>query len=86
MRRLSPAAQEDPRLRVVAALESGRVRAYGQAAEMFEVSERSVGSWWRSSRAGDRRALLAVGRQPRFGMGELLDASARGAVLHAMRD
>lgn len=86
MRRLSPAAQEVLRLRVVAALESGRVRTYGQAAEMFGVSERSVGTWWRASRAGGRQALLAAVREPRSGKGELLDASARGAVLRAMRD
>jgi transposase len=86
MRRLSPVAQEDLRLRVVAALESGRVRTYGQAAEMFGVSERSVGTWWRAFRAGGRQAVLAAVRQSRTGMGELLDASARGAVLQAMRD
>ncbi|MFD9359785.1 helix-turn-helix domain-containing protein [Streptomyces sp. NPDC060031] len=51
MRRLSPDAQEDLRLRVVAALESGRVVTYGRAAEMFGVSERSVGSWWRAFKA-----------------------------------
>jgi transposase len=86
MRRLPPAAQEDLRLRVVAALESGRVRTYGQAAEVFGVSERSVGTWWRSSRAGGRQALLAAPRESRRGKGELLDDSARGAVLQAMRD
>ncbi|MCY0931532.1 IS630 family transposase [Streptomyces sp. H27-H1] len=86
MRRLSPAAQEDLRLRVVAALESGRVRTYGQAAEVFGVSTRSVGTWWRASRAGGRPALLAVVREPRAGKGELIDVSARGAVLAAMRD
>lgn len=41
MGRLPPAAQEDLRLRVVHALESGWVRTYGQAAQMFGVSERS---------------------------------------------
>ncbi|WP_408638742.1 helix-turn-helix domain-containing protein [Nocardia gipuzkoensis] len=46
-RRLSPAAQEVVRLRVVAALESERVRSYGEAAEVFGVSRRSVGTWWR---------------------------------------
>ncbi|MFI9081630.1 IS630 family transposase [Streptomyces sioyaensis] len=86
MRRLTPVAQEDLRLRVVAALESGRVRTYGQAAEVFGVSERSVGTWWRAFKTGGRQALLAVVAQPRTGMGELLDASARGAVLEAMRD
>jgi alkylated DNA nucleotide flippase Atl1 len=43
MRRLPPAAQEDLRLRVVSALESGRVRTYGQAAEMFGLG-RAKGS------------------------------------------
>ncbi|MBP2400786.1 helix-turn-helix domain-containing protein [Streptomyces syringium] len=58
-RRLGPAAQEVLRLRVVAALESGRVRGYRQAAEVFGVAERSVGSWWRKYQAwggrGSRR-------------------------------
>ncbi len=44
-RRLSPAAREVVRLRVVAALELGTVRTYRQAAEVFGVSARSVGSW-----------------------------------------
>ncbi|MPY32902.1 hypothetical protein FNH09_17005 [Streptomyces adustus] len=43
-RRPAPAAQEVVRLRVVAALESGYVRTYRQAAEVFGVSERSVGT------------------------------------------
>ncbi|MET9813995.1 helix-turn-helix domain-containing protein [Streptomyces sp. NPDC006355] len=55
-RRLPPVAREVVRLRVVAALESGTVRTYRQAAGMFGVSERSVGSWWRAYRAaGGRR-------------------------------
>ncbi|WP_073450259.1 IS630 family transposase [Streptomyces yunnanensis] len=86
MRRLTPAAQADLRLRVVAALESGQVRTYGQAAELFGVSERSVGTWWRALQAGGRQDLLAAVRPPRAGMGELLDSSARGAVLQALRD
>jgi transposase len=86
MRRLSPDAQEDLRLRVVAALESGRVATYGRAAEMFGVSERSVGTWWRAFKAGGKPALLAAERESRAGKGELLDDSARGAVLQAMRD
>ncbi|MGW8955996.1 helix-turn-helix domain-containing protein [Streptomyces sp. NPDC055709] len=53
-------------LRVVAALESGTVRSYRQAAETFGVSERSVGSWWRAYRAGGREAL-AVKRTLRPG-------------------
>ncbi|TWP44181.1 helix-turn-helix domain-containing protein [Lentzea tibetensis] len=47
-RRLSPAEREVLRLRVVAALESGRVEGYRRAAEVFGVSERSVGGWWRA--------------------------------------
>ncbi|MFD6324434.1 IS630 family transposase [Streptomyces sp. NPDC058442] len=86
MRRLPPAAQEDLRLRVVSALESGRVRTYGQAAELFGVSERSVGTWWRASRTGGRQALFTSVPEPRTGKGELIDESARGAVLQAMRD
>jgi len=42
--RLSPAEREVLRLRVVAALESGRVEGYRWAAEAFGVSERSVGT------------------------------------------
>ncbi|MFC8583002.1 winged helix-turn-helix domain-containing protein [Streptomyces sp. NPDC057217] len=86
MRRLSPAAQEDLRLRVVSALESGRLRTYGRAAEMFGASERSVGTSWRAGRAGGRQALLAVVPEPRSGKGESTSESARGAALQAMRD
>ncbi|GAQ51469.1 hypothetical protein a10_01249 [Streptomyces acidiscabies] len=86
MQRLSLAAQEDLRLRVVSALESGRVWTYGQAAEVFGVSERSVGTWWRAGRTGGRQALLAAVPEPRSSKGELIDESARGAVLRAMRD
>ncbi|WP_420803679.1 hypothetical protein, partial [Saccharothrix deserti] len=32
----------------MAALESGQVEGYRQAAEVFGVSVRSVGSWWRA--------------------------------------
>ncbi|MFB6590040.1 hypothetical protein ACFWDF_29840 [Streptomyces diastaticus] len=65
------------------------MRTYGQAAEMFGVSERSVGTWWRASRAGGRaggRCCSRQVREPRAGKGELIDESARGAVLQAMRD
>ncbi|MFD5430097.1 hypothetical protein [Streptomyces sp. NPDC127084] len=41
----SPAAQEVLRLRAVAALESGRVGSYRQAAALFGVSQRSVGTY-----------------------------------------
>jgi transposase len=65
-RRLHLAAREVVRLRVVAALESGQVRTYRQAAEMFGVSERSAGTWWRAHRGGGREAL-AVRRARRPG-------------------
>lgn len=86
MRCLPPAVQEDLRLRVVSALESGRVRTYGQAAKMFGISERSVGTWWRAGRTGGRQGLLAAVPEPPAGKGELIDESARGTALQAMRD
>ncbi|MFE7532625.1 IS630 family transposase [Kitasatospora sp. NPDC057542] len=86
MRRLSPTAQEGLRLRVVAAMASGQVRTYEQAAETFGVSERSVGTWWRAYQVGGRDALLAKKRQPRAGMGELIGKAERSAILQAMRD
>lgn len=67
LRRVVPVGREVVRLRVVAALESGAVGSYRQAAE---VSERSVGSWWRASRSGGREAL-AVKRESRPGPHEL---------------
>ncbi|MGM1058926.1 helix-turn-helix domain-containing protein [Saccharothrix sp. Mg75] len=48
--RLSPAEQEVLRLRVVAALEARQVEGYRRAAEVFGVSVRSVGTWWRAYR------------------------------------
>ncbi|MFJ3235921.1 helix-turn-helix domain-containing protein [Streptomyces sp. NPDC086787] len=35
----------------MAALESGRAGSYRQAAELFGVSQRSVGTWWRACQA-----------------------------------
>jgi transposase len=84
-RRLPPVAREVVRLRVVAALESGTVRTYRQAAEMFGVSERSVGSWWRAYRSGGRDAL-AVRRTRRPGPQELISDVDRGTLFQAMAD
>lgn len=84
-RRLSPAAREVVRLRVVAALELGTVRTYRQAAEVFGVSERSVGSWWRAYRGGGREAL-AVRRARRPGPHELISDEERGTLVQAMAD
>jgi transposase len=84
-RRLSPAAQEVVRLRVVAALESGRVRTYREAAEMFGVSRRSVGTWWRKYRAGGRE-VLAVPVKSRTGRDEAISAADRAVVFTAMAD
>ncbi len=71
---------------MIAALKSGRVGAYGQVAEMFGVSPRSVGTSWRAFQAGGRQALPAVVRQPRAGTGELPDNLARGAVVQTKPD
>lgn len=57
--RLSSAGQRVVRLRAVAVMESGRVRPSRQAVEVFGVSERSAGAWWRRYRVG-RRPVLAV--------------------------
>jgi transposase len=84
-RRLSPAEREVLRLRVVAALESGKVAGYRQAAEVFGVSERSVGSWWRAYRR-DGRGGLAVRRVRRPGPSELISVEERGTLFAAMAD
>ncbi|WP_461124399.1 helix-turn-helix domain-containing protein [Saccharothrix stipae] len=52
------------RLRVVAALESGKVEGYRQAAEVFGVSERSVGTWWRAYRRNGRDGLATRRGRP----------------------
>ncbi|GGZ92369.1 hypothetical protein GCM10010389_33770 [Streptomyces echinoruber] len=82
---MAPAGREVVRLRVVAALESGAVRTYRQAAELFGVSERSVGSWWRACRGGGREAL-AVRRRRRPGPQELISDEERGTLFQAMAD
>ena len=82
--RLSPAEQEVLRLRVVAALESGQVEGYRQAAEVFGVSVRSVGAWWRSYRREGRDGLAT--RRGRPGPAELIGAEDRGTLFAAMAD
>ncbi|ANZ13634.1 IS630 family transposase [Streptomyces noursei] len=84
-RLLSAAAQEVVRLRVVAALESGRVGSYREAAEVFGVSSRSVGTWWRAYRTGGREALAAP---VKTGMGrdELVSDQDRAVLFQAMAD
>jgi transposase len=72
-------------LRVVAALKAGRVRTYGQAAEMFGVSERSAGEWWRKYQAGGRQAL-AVPVKARTGPREKISPQDRAVVFQAMAD
>ncbi|MFG2639203.1 winged helix-turn-helix domain-containing protein [Streptomyces sp. NPDC048362] len=84
-RLLSPAAQEVLRLRVVAALESGRVGSYRQAAELFGVSQRSVGTWWRAYQARGLEAL-AVPVKARTGRGEVVSAEERAVLFQAMAD
>ncbi|WP_406472435.1 IS630 family transposase [Streptomyces sp. NBC_01615] len=69
----------------MAALEPDTVRTYRQAAEMFGVSERSMGSWWRAYRSGGREAL-AVRRIRRPGPQELISDEERGTPFQAMAD
>lgn len=84
-RGLGPAVQEVVRLRVVAALESGQVRTYRRAAEVFGVSERSVGTWWRKYRVMGREALAAPVKS-RSGPSELIGAEERAVLFQAMAD
>ncbi|WP_202919467.1 IS630 family transposase [Saccharothrix deserti] len=83
--RLSPAEQEVLRLRVVAALESGQVEGYRQAAEVFGVSVRSVGTWWRACQRNGRDSLV-VRRGRRPGPAELISPEERGTLFAAMAD
>ncbi|WP_424187598.1 IS630 family transposase [Actinokineospora sp. G85] len=83
--RLSPAEREVLRLRVVAALESGQVEGYKQAVEVFGVSVRSVGTWWRAyCRDGRDGLVVRPGRWP--GPAELIGPEDRGTVFAAMAD
>ncbi|WP_230565164.1 IS630 family transposase [Saccharothrix luteola] len=73
------------RLRVVAALESGRVESYRQATGVFGVSERSVGTWWRAYlREGCEGLAVRQGRRP--GPAELIGDEERGTLFAAMAD
>ena len=69
---MSPAEREVLRLRVLAALEAGRVEGYRQAAEVFGVSECSVGAWWRAYRRDGHDGLAT--REGRPGPAELISA------------
>ncbi|MCX5205909.1 IS630 family transposase [Streptomyces sp. NBC_00237] len=69
----------------VAALESGQVQTYRQAAEVFGVSVRSVGTWWRKYQAAGREALAAPVKS-RTGPGELIGAQDRAVLFQAMAD
>ncbi|MFJ8313714.1 MULTISPECIES: helix-turn-helix domain-containing protein [unclassified Streptomyces] len=77
--------REAVRLRVVAALESGAVDPYRRAAEVFSVSERPAGSWWRACQAGGRE-VLAVRRTRRPGPHELVSDQERAVLFQAMAD
>ncbi|MGW1077639.1 helix-turn-helix domain-containing protein [Streptomyces sp. NPDC002537] len=82
---MSSAAQEVVRLRVVAALEAGAVGSYRQAAEVFGVGERSVGTWWRKYKGAGREALAAPVKS-RSGPGELVSPEDRAVLFQAMAD
>jgi transposase len=62
-RLLSPAAQEDLRRRVVAAVERGMTQV--EAAEVFGVSSRSVNRWWIAFRDKGSKALASGPRGQR---------------------
>jgi len=62
-RLLSPAAQEDLRRRVVAAVERGMTQV--EAAEVFGVSSRSVSRWWIAFRDKGSKALASGPRGQR---------------------
>ncbi len=83
--RLSPAKQEMLRLRVIAALESGQVEGYRQAAEVFGVSVRSVGTWWQAYQRLGRNSLVAR-RERRPGPAELISPEDRNMLFAAMVD
>ncbi|MFD7656020.1 winged helix-turn-helix domain-containing protein, partial [Actinosynnema sp. NPDC059797] len=83
--RLSPVEQGLPRLRVVAALRSGQVEGYKQAAEVFGVSVRSVGTWWRAYQQRGRDGLV-VRRGRRPGSAELISPEDYGTLFAAMPD
>ncbi|MCZ0991858.1 helix-turn-helix domain-containing protein [Streptomyces noursei] len=85
LRRVVRAGWEVVRLRVVAALESGQVKGYRQAAEVFQVAEWSVGSWWRAYQAGGREALV-VRRTSRPGPHEKIGPEDRAVLFQAMAD
>jgi transposase len=61
------------------------VRTYRQAAEVFGVSERSAGTWWRKYRVGGRPAL-AVPVKARTGPGERISPQDRAVVFQAMAE
>ncbi|MFI1184543.1 IS630 family transposase [Streptomyces sp. NPDC020799] len=85
LRRVASAGRGVVRLRVVAALESGQVKGYRQAAEVFKAAERSVGTWWRAYQAGGREAL-AVRRAGRPGPLEKIGPEDRAVLFQAMAD
>ncbi|MGW6413283.1 helix-turn-helix domain-containing protein [Streptomyces vinaceus] len=85
LRRVAPTGREVVRLRVVPALESGQVNGYRQAAEVFQVAERSVGTWWRAYQTGGRDAV-AVRRTGRPGPDERISAEERAVLFQAMAD
>jgi len=83
-RRLSPAAQEALRRRVVAALESGKMTQV-EAAEVFAVSRKSIWMWLKAYRAGGEAALASRKRGPKGHRGKLAGWQA-ATVCNMIRD
>ncbi|MEU4807022.1 helix-turn-helix domain-containing protein [Actinosynnema sp. NPDC023587] len=67
-------------------MEAGKVEGYRQAAEVFGVSERSVGTWWRAYRRDGRDGLATPVRGVTASSAELINAEDRGTLFVAMAD
>lgn len=83
-RRLSPAAQEALRRRVVAALQAGNLTEV-EAAEVFGVSRKSIWMWLKAYRAGGEAALASRKRGPKGHRGRLAGWQA-ATVCNIIRD
>ena len=77
-RLLSPAAQEDLRRRVVAAVDRGMTQV--EAAEVFGVSSRSVNRWWIAIRVRGPRALASGPRGQRPDVQKALSKARQKAL------
>jgi transposase len=77
-RSIPPAAQEDLRRRVVAAVQRGLSQV--EAAEVFGVSTRSVSRWWNTFQDKGSRALASGTRGQRPGVHKALSKAQQKAL------